>query len=112
MDVSLLMAIGPFESQWGRSRLFGRVLAKESNGDDGAEAMLDIMKKLDVVHDVHNLFQRYKDRAYSVLSALDNANLKCVLHRVIGKIFCDIKKMGCCNDDWTGNASSRETRRG
>ncbi len=50
------------------------------------------------------LLECYKQRAIRSLRGLENANLKGLLRRIVGKIFDDIEPMGCCNDYKAGDA--------
>ena len=50
------------------------------------------------------LLECYKQRAIRSLRSLENANLKGLLRRLVGKIFADIEPMGCCNDYKAGDA--------
>ena len=49
------------------------------------------------------LLEYHKQRAIRSLRSLENANLKGLLRRVVGKIFNDIEPMGCCNDYRAGD---------
>jgi geranylgeranyl diphosphate synthase type II len=53
------------------------------------------------------LMESYKAQAIGALIALQNANLKGLLRRVMGKIFNDFEIMGCCNDHPPGHAPDR-----
>jgi geranylgeranyl pyrophosphate synthase len=111
MDLSLLMAMAYKQAGEADRQRLKSFWQKTTCEKDTADRVFRIMQDLNVVNDIQNLFQFYKNQALSALSPIDNANLKCVLHRVVGKIFCDIAKMGCCNDYQAGNASDRQTRR-
>jgi hypothetical protein len=50
------------------------------------------------------LLECYKQQAIRSLRGLENANLKGLLRRIVGKIFDDIEPMGCCNDYKAGDA--------
>jgi len=50
------------------------------------------------------LLEAYKGRAIRCLTSLQNANLKGLLRRVVGRIFRDVEGMSCCNDYRAGNA--------
>src|SRR5688500_4899460 len=45
-----------------------------------------------------DLLERYKEEAIRTLAELDNASLKGLLRRVIGKIFNDTEIKGCCKE--------------
>ncbi|MBT3200852.1 MAG: DUF116 domain-containing protein [Phycisphaerales bacterium] len=55
------------------------------------------------------LLGQYKNTAIECLDALTSSDLKALLRRMVGKIFCDFEIMSCCNDDPSRNAESRET---
>ncbi len=111
MDLSLLMAMAYKKANQADREILELFWQKTVSENNVAEQVFRVTKNLDVVSDILNLFLHYKNQAIAALSQIDNANLKCVLHRVVGKIFCDIAKMGCCNDYQVGNAPDRETRR-
>jgi len=55
------------------------------------------------------LMEQYKSQAVAALDGLKNPDVKALLRRVVGKIFCDFEIMGCCNDHPSGNAGRRPT---
>ena len=55
------------------------------------------------------LLEQYKDAAIEHLDSLRSSDLKALLRRMVGKIFCDFEIMSCCDDDPSRNAESRET---
>jgi len=55
------------------------------------------------------LLEQYKTTAIEHLDSLRNSDLKALLRRMVGKIFCDFEIMSCCDDDPSRNAESRET---
>jgi len=57
----------------------------------------------------HDLLEQYKTTAVECLNSLTNSDLKALLRRMVGKIFCDFEIMSCCDDDPSRNADSRET---
>jgi len=56
-----------------------------------------------------DLLERYKTAAVECLDSLTSSDLKALLRRMVGKIFCDFEIMSCCNDDPSRNADIRET---
>ena len=56
------------------------------------------------------MLEAHKGRAVRCLAAIDNANLKGLLRRVVGRIFKDVETMSCCNDHRTGNAPGSRPR--
>ena len=67
-----------------------------------------IFAELKIEQAARDLMESYKSRAMNCLSMVDNTALKSLLRRVICKIFNDIEVMGCCNDNKTPDAKSRE----
>jgi geranylgeranyl diphosphate synthase type II len=53
------------------------------------------------------LFESYKDEAIRSLVELENASLKGLLRRVVGKIFNDLELKGWCSEFETRNAAGR-----
>ena len=58
------------------------------------------------------LMEQYKSQAVAALDGLKNPDVKALLRRGVGKIFCDFEIMGCCNDHPSGNAGRRPTGEG
>ena len=56
-----------------------------------------------------DLLEQYKTTAIECLDSLTSSDLKALLRRVVGKIFCDFEIMSCCDDDTSRNADLRET---
>jgi len=56
-----------------------------------------------------DLLEQYKTTAIECLGSLTSSDLKALLRRMVGKIFCDFEIMSCCDDDPSRNADSRET---
>jgi geranylgeranyl pyrophosphate synthase len=56
-----------------------------------------------------DLLEQYKTTAIECLDSLTNSDLKALLRRMVGKIFCDFEIMSCCDDDPSRNADSRKT---
>ena len=55
------------------------------------------------------LLEQYKTTAVECLASLTSSDLKALLRRMLGKIFCDFEIMSCCDDDPSRNAESRQT---
>ena len=53
------------------------------------------------------LLESYKEQAIRSLQAVDNANLKGLLRRVIGKIFNDLEIKGWCREFEVKNATAQ-----
>jgi geranylgeranyl diphosphate synthase, type II len=56
-----------------------------------------------------DLLEQYKNTAIDCLASLTNSDLKALLRRMVGKIFCDFEIMSCCDDDPSRNVEIRET---
>ncbi|MDP6544781.1 MAG: polyprenyl synthetase family protein [Phycisphaerae bacterium] len=56
-----------------------------------------------------DLLEQYKSTAIECLDSLTSSDLKALLRRIVGKIFCDFEIMSCCDDDPSRNADLRET---
>ena len=67
-----------------------------------------LLESLGVLPRCHELMEAYKEEAIRSLWDLDNANLKGLLRRVIGKIFNDTQIKGWCNEFEARNAASSE----
>lgn len=86
------------ESVWRRDRL----------PDLTPERLQDILADLKVEERARQLLESYKEEAIRALRLLENANLKGLLRRVIGKIFNDIEIKGWCSEFEARNATGRE----
>ena len=62
---------------------------------------------LQVADRCRRLLDAYKEEAVRSLAVLDNASLKGLLRRVVGKIFNDIELKGWCSEFQARNAASR-----
>jgi geranylgeranyl diphosphate synthase, type II len=60
----------------------------------------------------HRLLDSYKEEAVRSLAVLENATLKGLLRRVVGKIFNDIELKGWCSEFETRNAAGRASGAG
>lgn len=67
----------------------------------------DIFTELKVQDRGRQLLESYKEEAIRSLRLLDNANLKGLLRRVIGKIFNDVEIKGWCSEFEARNAAGR-----
>ncbi|MCP4374664.1 MAG: DUF116 domain-containing protein [bacterium] len=56
-----------------------------------------------------DLLEQYKTTALECLNGLTNSDLKALLRRMVGKIFCDFEIMSCCDDNPSRNADISET---
>ena len=81
----------------------------DSEGAEPAQ-IYRLFADLDVEADGRQLLDAYKDEAIRALRLLDNANVKGLLRRTIGKIFNDLEIKGWCHEFETRNAAGVETR--
>ena len=58
----------------------------------------DAAKRCGAVDEAWALLESHKDRAIHSLAEIDSVALKCLLRRIVGKIFCDVEIMPCCDD--------------
>ena len=106
---SLFLALA-WERAAGEDREAVETFWRSEKPDAAARShVLGIMKRLGLPDLVRSQLDVYRREAVEAVSALDNVNLKIVLHRVMGKIFSDLSMMGCCNDHQARNASLRES---
>ena len=78
--------------------------------DASAKESERLVVELDAEAIAAGLLETHKGRAVRCLTAIDNANLKGLLRRVVGRIFKDVETMSCCHDHRTGNAAGRPPR--
>ncbi len=110
MDLSLLMTFALNKANSHEKQILETYWHNPNSDGDTKEKALHILQRMNVVHEIYDLLHHYKNKAISALIPLDNANLKMVLHRVVGKIFYEVNKMDCCNDYKTQNASMGKGR--
>ncbi len=73
-------------------------------------ALYRLFAELDAEADGRQLLDAYKDEAIRALRMLDNANVKGLLRRTLGKIFNDLEIKGWCHEFETRNVAGVETR--
>ncbi len=74
------------------------------------EPVYALLDELEVARRCEELLEAYKEEAVRVLRGLDNANVKGLLRRTVGKIFNDLEIKGWCHEFEAGNAPDLETR--
>ena len=72
------------------------------------EAIYQLLESLEATERSAELYQAYKDEAIRSLRGLDNANVKGLLRRVVGKIFDELKIEGWCSEHETRNVAGGE----
>ena len=70
-----------------------------------ATAIHGLFAELDVEGQAAELLAAYKEQAVRSLRLVDNANVKGLLRRTLGKIFDDLQIKGWCNEFETGDAA-------
>ncbi len=83
---------------------------KNRDKADG-QRLRELFDELEVIPAVRRLLVEHKNAAVNALRALQNANLKCLLRRVIGRIFDDAKATDWCGDTETANDTGGGARR-
>ncbi|MEM7587257.1 MAG: polyprenyl synthetase family protein [Acidobacteriota bacterium] len=81
-----------------------------AEGAKDAAKLYRLFAELDVEKAGGQLLDAYKEEAIRALRALDNANVKGLLRRTIGKIFNDLEIKGWCNEFEARNAPGVEAR--
>ena len=72
------------------------------------EDVYALIDELGVEERARELMEAYKEEATRVLRRLDNANVKGLLRRTVGKIFNDLEIKGWCHEFEARNASGVE----
>ena len=75
-------------------------------GATEAAAIHALFAELDVEGQAAELLAAYKEQAVRSLRVVDNANVKGLLRRTLGKIFDDLQIKGWCNEFETRDAAS------
>ena len=76
--------------------------------DGSVPQIADVCRELQADERARSLLDAYKEQAIRSLQDLDNANLKGLLRRVVGKIFTDTEIKGWCKEFETLNKSGAE----
>jgi geranylgeranyl pyrophosphate synthase len=109
MRPSLLLAIARKRAKDGAEReLIDSLWRRACNYDEVAAEVEQIMVKRGVVKRANDLLYAYEEQAVRSLRFLQNATLKGLLRRVVGKIFPRTLIEGYCSEFETRNAAGRE----
>lgn len=103
---SIVMAIATEQAHGSARGLLVRAWREPEVRKTELASILKLFKELDMEGRVRDLLEHTKARAIDTLMAFRNPALKGLLRRVIGKIFGDFVRMGCCNDAETRHDSS------
>lgn len=87
-------------------------VARAWYGDGGGDPreIWELIGELGVEERARELMEAYKEEATRVLRRLDNANVKGLLRRTVGKIFNDLEIKGWCHEFEARNAPGLEAR--
>ena len=107
---SILLAMAHQKAKGQDKRALADIWRRELPEGDLREIVQGYYEKLEVVDRVVNLKESYKEEAVLSLKTLQNANLKGLLRRVVGKIFNDVEIKEWCSEFEARNAPGRETR--
>lgn len=94
---------------WRRELPDGGDAAGSGGGIARLRALID---EMGAAERAERLLDSYKEEAVRSLAVLENATLKGLLRRVVGKIFNDIELKGWCSEFETRNAAGREAGAG
>lgn len=106
---SLLLAVALERARTRDPEVAGR-LAEMWQGaapPDGLASLDHVMQRLGVTDRCRQLLDSYKEESVRSLATLENASLKGLLRRVVGKIFNDIELRGWCSEFEARNAAGR-----
>lgn len=95
---SVLLALASAKAAGRCRELLAAVWARRPLSTAEARELADGLARLDVRADAAALIDRYKADAQAALAGLAEANLKVLLHRLIGRIFWDVRNLLCCRD--------------
>ena len=90
--------------------VLGPAWLRQATGDDAQAAVLQALAALKVQERCESLLQGYKEEAIRALAEVENASLKGLLRRVVGKIFNDLEVKGWCSEFEARNAAGRAAR--
>ena len=108
MRPTLLLSIAYERATDNTKKILESVWERNPPSDLTPEQLHNIFADLRVEERALQLLESYKEEATRVLRLLENANLKGLLRRVIGKIFNDIEIKGWCSEFEARNAAGRE----
>lgn len=97
-----------YERAKGENRALLEKAWRRQTSSEATERLRELMKELGVEQRCKGLLESYKEQAVRALAEVENASLKGLLRRVIGKIF-SVEIEGWCSEFETRNAASRAT---
>jgi geranylgeranyl pyrophosphate synthase len=104
---SLLLAVAYERAQGENKALLQSIWQRAPIAGATAERIEALYAELKADERARNLLETYKEQAIRSLAGLENANLKGLLRRVIGKIFNDTEIKGWCKEFEAKNEQER-----
>ncbi len=104
---SLLLAVAYERARAEQKALLESVWRRALPAGVGAEQIEALCRELKADERARTLLETYKEEAIRSLRAVENANLKGLLRRIIGKIFNDTEIKGWCKEFEAKNAAER-----
>ena len=108
MRPTILLAFAHQKASGAIKADLANIWRRDSERHDLHARVTGYFQDLETFERVENLFESYKEEAVNALKYLENATLKGLLRRVIGKIFNDFEIKEWCREFETRNASSSE----
>jgi len=105
---SLILAIALKRAQGPERELLQALWRREARYEDVKDEVARILVERSVIEKAEELRNAYEEQAIRSLRILDNATLKGLLRRVVGKIFPRTLIEGYCSEFEARNASGRE----
>ena len=106
---SLLLAIAYERARGGQKTLLDALWHRRPPAGMNAAQVQARFAEVKADEQAHQLLEDYKAAAIRALRDIDNATLKGLLRRVIGKIFNDVEFKGWCHEFEARHAASRAT---
>ena len=104
---SLLLAIAFERARGGQKTLLDALWHRQPLAGTSPDQLKARFSELNADDHARRLLESYKGAAIRALRELDNANLKGLLRRVIGKIFNDVEIRGWCQESEARHAAGR-----
>lgn len=106
---SLLLALAHHNSKGDDKTFLGKLWQRQPEQPNWSSRVREIYETKEIPAKAENLLDSYKERAVTSLKELQNANLKGLLRRVVGKIFNRVEIKEWCREFETRDVASRET---
>lgn len=105
---SLLLALAHHNTKGDDKKFLGELWKREPSQPNWSSRVREIYETKEITAKAENLLETYKERAVTSLKHLQNANLKGLLRRVVGKIFNRVEIKEWCREFETRDVASRE----